>query len=134
MGVRHIYIACSLSRAQEAVALAAKLEEYGHRIVSTWHTKENLDAIMNTENLKKQGDDAEASRGYHEVCASDLLIVFAMPNGVAFYSGGHTTEFGIALGRSTEVIAIGDRSNVFYHLPWVRVVADADLAVRAANG
>lgn len=80
------------------------------------------------ENEAKTRHDA-AQMDLDDVARANVLVLYTLPKGTAFTSGGRMTEFGYALALGKWVIVVGDRENIFTHLDYVCVVDTTEEAI-----
>lgn len=100
-----IYIAAPFQLRDEAIVIMHRLESLRHVVTSRW-----LRMVMD--------DNAGSARmDLDDVAASDLVLLLNGPSG-----GGKDVEMGYALALGLPIVLLGRRTNVFHHLPQVRVI------------
>ena len=80
------------------------------------------------ENSAKTRHDA-AQMDLDDIARADALVLYTLPKGTGFTSGGRMVEFGYALGLGKWIIIVGDRENVFTCLDYVCVVQTTEEAI-----
>ena len=119
-----IYVAASVSAQGSAAALALQLVDAGFEVTSRWL---RLDPSVRLDRLKDPGAAREhfhewGAKDLDDVLSADTMIVLA---DVPSSSGGYHVELGIFLGLGRKnIIVVGARPNVFFHLPWIRFFAN----------
>lgn len=104
-----IYIAARYPRMREMMIRAKELRDMGHSVTSTWvdgaeiGQNEQFAAMMDVRDLKRA-----------ECCLS-----FTEPHGSANAGGGRHVEFGMAITLGLFNVIVGEREQVFHHLPKV---------------
>lgn len=109
-----IYLAALYSRRDEMSIYAELLREDGHTITSRWVDGQE-EGMTNTD---------IAILDYDDVKRADTLILFTLKKGTLYMGGGRHTEFGLAYAWEHDCFVVGDREQVFCHLPLVTVVPD----------
>ena len=109
-----IYIASRYQRRLEMVQRAGEiLERYPkHQICSRW--------VAGGEVGLSQRQAAEMDKQDIESC--DLLICFTLPLGTMHSGGGHHWELGYATGLGKDCWIVGEKSQVFHHLPFPELI------------
>lgn len=104
-----IYIAALYGRMLEMRTYAADLRAMGHVVTSRW---------VDGEEIGKSLDDA-ANMDLQDLAGAVCCLSFTQPEGSANTGGGRHTEFGLALAYDLMCVIVGDREQVFHHLPEV---------------
>lgn len=139
--MRHypVYLASRYSRREELQGYAQQLAAMdGFSCTSRWLTGEH-DWAETQINQHGERDPAAISPLAQQYAIDDLadidiaqgFVVFTDPpgqNGPRARGGLHV-EFGWALSRNKDLLVVGPRTNVFYHLPQVRHAPDWDQAL-----
>jgi len=73
--------------------------------------------------IRGPSPDKIAEADLEDVARSNGLLFFAEDSSAGYLTGGRHVELGYALGRGLWIWVIGDRENVFHHLPRVRPFA-----------
>ncbi len=106
-----VYVSAPYEMIEEARSLAAWLSSLGHEVTSSW--------LREGEGQ----DDAENARmDLCEVLAADWFLALNPAEWKRSGTGGRHVELGYALAFSIPVVILGVRSNVFHHLPDIRVI------------
>lgn len=71
-----------------------------------------------------ESDAVNQARSRHEnatldldgVKRADVFVLYTLPIGTMFSSGGRMTELGYAIAKGKRIILVGERENVFCHL------------------
>jgi nucleoside 2-deoxyribosyltransferase len=61
---------------------------------------------------------------------ADTFVLYTLPVGTMFSSGGRMTELGYAIALNKRIILVGERENVFCHLDNIRVFSTTEDAVK----
>ena len=80
------------------------------------------------ENEAKTQHDC-AQMDLDDVARANVLVLYTLPKGTGFTSGGRMVEFGYALGTGKWIIVVGDRENIFTYLDYVCVVSSTEEAI-----
>ena len=105
--MRRVYVAGPWARRHTAKIVAAQVRA-GHWVTSRWH---DLDAGL------LPADDVEAAHDVKDIWAADTLLLLNLEK-----SEGKAVETGLALAWNLRIIVVGERSNVFHHLPHIILV------------
>jgi len=108
-----VYLAARYSRREEMIEHAVKLEMAGHLVTSTWLRGHNKAWTGET-------DDQWAKFALTDIIdveRSEVVISFTHPRGTLTTGGGRHVEFGYAYAKGKKLVIIGERENVFHHLP-----------------
>lgn len=106
------YISCTSSQTHRAKALAQRLRDAGHEVVSTWHDlgdRKISDEIGWTEKIRKYN--------FPEIESADIHVAI-QPGELV--SGGMFVETGYALGKGKAVASIGINMNPLMEAPAVK--------------
>jgi nucleoside 2-deoxyribosyltransferase len=117
-----IYVAAAWAWREQAQELAKVLHQSGHRVTSRW-----LDEIHEIGAVGAR-DDLE------DIDAADTLVLMTMPIGTMFSSGGRMVELGYAIARRKNIVLLGERENIFCHLPQVIECADRSSLLHVLGG
>ena len=114
--MKKIYLASRYHRRPDMAVIADYLEDRGFEITARWVKggEEGLDR------------DAIARLDFEDVTRADICLSFTEPRGSVSVGGGRHTEFGIAYALGKQCDIIGEREQVFHHLP--NVIQYDDLA------
>lgn len=116
---KNIYVAAPLTQQGEASRFALQLMDAGFNVTSRWlrrdfSTKPSKDNWESYKALEEEMGRIDLE----DVLRSDTLIILADKPST---SGGYHVELGIFLGAGrTNIIAVGNRPNVFFWLDNVR--------------
>ena len=117
----HIYIAAPFSHRDEAANAATLLCDAGFTITSRWH-----DEYTDTADPRTYQEQAVAD--LHDVGCAQVFLLLNLA-----YSEGKCVELGYALHAGLAIIVIGERSNIFYYHPRVRLVPSLDAAINVLS-
>ncbi len=106
-----IYLASRYSRMKEMQTYKALLEEHGHEVTAQW-----VDGAEETLGARAEG----AIMDFNDVARADILLQFTDPYGSSHTGGGRHCEFGIAAALDKLLFIVGDREQIFHHLPQVQ--------------
>jgi nucleoside 2-deoxyribosyltransferase len=118
-----VYLSATMSRAEDMADKAEQLELHGVQVTSTWHMK-NAQALPALQ---------AAEQDLSEILAADAVIFFSEPalmlgkqwgadanielGAFSAGRGGRHFELGYAVGHGKRCYIVGERENVFLHLP-----------------
>lgn len=112
-----IYLASAYGRREEMLGYAAELTARGHEITARW--------IQGLHETPPDGIAVESTE-HHAWCAIDDIDDIVSAAAVVSFTGGDTrkrggrqVEFGIGVALEKTMVLIGERENVFHHLPSV---------------
>lgn len=105
--MRKIYLAARWPRMNEMAGYALQIEGLGHEITAQW--------VFNAEAGKTREENALMD--FRDVSRSDLVVSFTHPRGSMQTGGGRHTEFGLAAAWDIENWIVGEREQIFHHLP-----------------
>lgn len=108
-----IYLATLFSRREEMEKVADKLTIAGYEVVSRW--------VYGGEDGLSDRDIAELD--LEDVRKADIVMSYTALRGAATPGGGRHVEFGYGYALGKRSVIIGERENVFHHLPDVEVYA-----------
>lgn len=115
-----IYLASRYGRRKEMADYAELLTIMGYEITSRW-------LIGHPYEWTKESDplwQGFALADFEDVDKADVVISFPTPRGGHPRGAGHHSEFGYGYAKGKMMIIIGERSNIFHHLPGVEVYSD----------
>lgn len=115
------YLAAAYSRRERIQKVAEYLESMGVEIVSTW-LQETYSPTVDIRTLPGGINQALAEKDVEEIRSCDVLIFFAEDQDQQPPRGGRHVEFGMALALGKRVVVVGDRENIFHHLPMVEAI------------
>jgi nucleoside 2-deoxyribosyltransferase len=118
-----VYLAASYRRKPDIAEAAAYLESRGIEVVSSWH-REIYAPGIDIRTLATEVNQGIAEKDWEEILESDALILWTEDPNHQPPRGGRHVEFGIALALGKRLLVLGDRENIFHHLPQVEVLAD----------
>lgn len=104
-----IYTAARYARRLELLDYAKKLSDAGHIVTARW---------VNGDEEGKTLEDV-AVMDFEDVQAADMVLVFTDPKGSAQTGGGRHTELGLGYALGKRVWIVGEKEQVFHHLPKV---------------
>lgn len=115
-----IYLAARYSRRQEMADYAQMLTVMGYEVTSRWLLGHHHDWTGESDPLWK----SFALADFEDVDKADAVISFTHPRGTLTTGGGRHSEFGYGYSKGKRMIIIGERENIFHHLPGVEVYPD----------
>ena len=115
------YLAAAYRRKDEIHGYALALRAIGVEVVSTWDQEDYAPTVALGE-VPGPVLAAIAEKDLRDLHAADTLIFFTEPQDVQPPRGGRHVEFGIALALGHRLIVVGERENIFHHLPQVEVI------------
>lgn len=118
---KKIYLASLYSRRAELESYANTLTEAGHIVTSQW-------VYGNEVGLTREDISI---LDIYDIDRSDMVLSFTEPYGTMYKGGGRCVEFGYGIARGKESCIIGDRENVFHHLPQVKKFESLDEFIRS---
>jgi nucleoside 2-deoxyribosyltransferase len=124
-----VYTAARFSRIKEIRKYVDDLAKIGVHVTSEW-VRETCDPNVNMKDFRAEQHREMAYRDINEVDLADTLILFTNGSETPILRGAHHFEAGYAYGRGKRVITVGDRDNIFYHLPTIRNFATWDEALQ----
>lgn len=107
-----VYVAAAMEEKLTVRELKTILRECGHVPVCDWADADH----GSIEDLTAPGVVKWAKLDLEQVRQSDVLVL--IPPHQTKRGGAHT-EFGVALALGKKLIVVGERKNVFHHLPEV---------------
>lgn len=122
-----IYLAATYSKYPIMQQITTRLMSLGFEVTSRW-----IQGLAGTP-------QHDALQDVQDVLRADTLIFFSdtpmTMDDLKYQSkGGRHTELGISIATGKRIILVGERENVFHHLPNVEVVADTESAIRLTLG
>jgi len=120
-----IYLAAKYARKDEIQLVATLLEQLGHKITATWFGEKYKPGVQ-MKQLRHDTHVKIAGRDLKEIAKADALVFFAEDQNNQPPRGGRHVEFGYALGLGKKVYVVGERENIFHHLPRVTMVPTVD--------
>ena len=118
-----VYLAAMYSWMDKMESARDQFAAAGFEVTSQW-IDNGPDAVIGHDMAQMDLDDIDRA---------NVLVLYTLPHGTGFTSGGRMTEFGYALGRQKWVIVVGDRENIFMHLDYVCVVDTTEEAIEVLN-
>lgn len=115
-----VYIAAPYQLKDEAIRLGHVLAKHGIELASSWLLTEQM-----------PDSDVEARKDLLDVSAANVFVALNPAAWSNQGTGGRHVELGYALALQKPIVLRGARSNVFHHLPRIRVV-DSDETMVAA--
>jgi nucleoside 2-deoxyribosyltransferase len=109
-----VYLAALYSRMEEMRGYAEFLKTEGFEITSTW-------IYGSEENVERE---LAALTDLADLDEADIVLSFTHQKGTLTKGGGRHVEFGYSYAKGKKLIIIGERENVFHHLPNVEVYPD----------
>jgi nucleoside 2-deoxyribosyltransferase len=117
-----VYLAAAYARRDEIADHARYLQwKSGIEVVSSW-LDETYSPTIDITTLPGGINQALAEKDVQEINSCDLIIFFAENQNNQPPRGGRHVEFGIALALGKRIIVVGERENIFHHLPQVVIV------------
>jgi hypothetical protein len=117
-----LYLAARYSRRTELKKHAARLKKLGYKITSRWLSGHDHPWV----NKKSKVWENFAVIDLEDVDAADAVVSFTHPRGTPVTGGGRHVEFGYGYSKGKRMILIGERENVFHHLPGIEIYPDLD--------
>jgi nucleoside 2-deoxyribosyltransferase len=106
-----IYIAAPYPLKKQAVHLKHRLESMGWTVTSRWLVEE------------QRGMSNDHARGdLEDVAAADVLLAFHPEEWHTRGTGGRHVEFGYALALGKQMVLLGQPTNNFHYLDYIRVI------------
>ena len=93
--------------------VAGYVRALGHKVVSTWHVGE-----AQTDPPPKP--KPVAIHDHLQLMSSEVVVVFSNMPEFKPSTGCTNVELGMALGFEKRVLLVGERENMFHHLPMIR--------------
>lgn len=121
---RNIYVGASMNNTSEARRLCILLQDAGFQVTSRWLRSDYKDR-PEREDFQEfaKFEEKNGEMDIEDLERADTLILLA---GVPSSAGGFHVELGYFLGAKREnIIALGDRPNVFFWTSTVRWCYDA---------
>jgi len=107
-----IYLASRYERKNELIPIAHELEELGYTITSRWiyGTHDNISRL------------ACAMEDLSDIDAAEAIILLSGHGDLKEPErGGRHFELGYASAIGKRCFILGERENVFHHIPWMHV-------------
>lgn len=120
-----VYLAARYGRRDELWKYAALLLVAGIRCTSSW-LNETSPLTVRMRDVKENELREIALTDIRDIGEADALVFFAEDQEKQPPRGGRHVEFGYALALGKEIHVIGERENVFHHLPQVVIHATFD--------
>jgi len=115
-----VYLAGRYSRKNELRECAAELEACDYHVTSSW-LKEHYDPLVEMKELTDFENRRIAEDDLEDIRSSDVMVFFAEPQDAQPPRGGRHFEMGYAAAQGVELYVIGERENIFHHLPNITV-------------
>jgi nucleoside 2-deoxyribosyltransferase len=112
-----VYLAAPFSWKDQINVFAKELREAGITVTSRWLEEPHSPNVQMPE-LTDEQHRFYGQQDVDDVRVADLLVFFTDPT-KRIVRGGRHVEFGIAIERGTPIYVLGDRENIFHHLPRV---------------
>jgi nucleoside 2-deoxyribosyltransferase len=122
-----IYLAARYSRKDEMNAYAKMLTRGGYTVTSRWLEGHNA-VWSGYEDLMLT---AYAMADLEDIDKADTVISFTEPRGTPTTGGGRHVEFGYGYLKGKRMIIIGERENIFHHLPHIEIYSTLDAFLEA---
>ena len=113
-----VYVACKFERKDLCWSASAVLVGRGVEPIQTWHLSKRATDGEATDAQKRDA----ALQALEEIAQADAVVV-ADPNSK---TGGLHWESAWACAHGKPVFIVGEPTNIFHHLPWVRRAATAE--------
>ncbi len=108
------YVASRFEDREHARVIRDKLLALNHYVTSRW-----------MEDESQCGSDADrviwAQNDLYDVAMADAILLYEPSHAAGVGKGGRHVEFGYAAAMDKRLYIIGQRSNIFHHLPQVSV-------------
>lgn len=118
------YVAAPFEERLLAMEILQVLEYANIDVVSSWLY---VDADTRPIGLMAPHEQSKAAlRDLEEIQAADIVVVLGSRDYAHAGTGGRHVELGFALGIGKPVFLLGDRTNIFHHLPAVRRILPSE--------
>lgn len=111
-----LYLAAMYAWMEKMREEREKYRARGHVVTSQW-----IDGVG-----PEMTRDAAATMDLSDLEEADALVLYTLPVGTAFTSGGRMVELGYAVGRGKMIYLVGERENVFCHLKAIQVFSSTE--------
>lgn len=118
-----IYTAARYARREEILEYAKRLSAAGHIVTARW---------VNGDEEGKTLEDV-AVMDFEDVFAANMVLVFTDPKGSSQTGGGRHTELGLGYALGKQIWIVGEREQVFHHLPDVKQFDNIDQVLGALS-
>lgn len=107
-----IYLASRYERRFELIPIANELQDLGFEITSRW-------IYGNHDDLPRV---TCAMEDLNDIDAAEIIVLLSGPGNLEQPErGGRHFELGYASAIGKRCFILGERENVFHHLPWMKV-------------
>jgi len=110
-----LYLAARYQLKEDIAEHAAELQSMGYRVTSTWMSEPH-DGNISMKDVDEETLAEYAARDLLEIDEADLFVFFSEDPETPTKRGGRHVEFGYALAKGKEIVAIGPRENIFHYL------------------
>lgn len=117
-----LYLAARYSRKDEMKAYAGMLRRGGYIVTSRWLDDPGEEWTDKECPVWKE----RAIIDLEDVEEADVVVSFTHPRDTMTSGGGRHVEFGYGYALGKIMIIIGEKENVFHHLPGVRIFPTLD--------
>lgn len=117
-----LYLAARYSRREEMADYANLLTIMGHEVTSRWLMGHHHAWTGEYDSLWQQFALAD----FEDVDKAEVVVSFTHPRNTLTAGGGRHSEFGYGYAKGKRMVIIGERENIFHHLPGVEVYSDID--------
>jgi len=117
-----VYLAARYSRRGEMCRHADKLIDAGHSVTSRW-------LIGHDHEWTGEVDEVLSSFAIIDIIdvdRADVVISYTEPRRTPVTGGGRHVEFGYAYAKGKKLVIIGERENIFHHLPGTEFYASIE--------
>lgn len=119
MESKHVYLAAKYARKEELKKYQKDLEAKERVCTSRWLTETHPPDVKMAD-LSDLFNRETAIQDLQDINSSDAMVFFAEDQHKQPPRGGRHVEFGYALACGLEIYVIGEKENIFHHLPYVK--------------
>lgn len=116
MIARYIYLASRYSLKPLMLEHAAVLVSYGMEVTSRW-LLEDYSPNVHMSEIEPKTNTEIAKTDLEDIVRADVMLFFCEDQDKQPPRGGRHVEFGYALAQGARIICIGEKENIFHHLP-----------------
>lgn len=114
----YIYLASRYSLKETMLKYAATLTSYGLQVTSRWLLEEHSPTVSMTD-IPDKTNEQIAKDDLEDIVRSDIMLFFCEDQNNQPPRGGRHVEWGYALAMGLRIICIGEKENIFHHLPQI---------------
>ena len=126
----HVFLSAPYSRKEQIRRVAQECENVGAEVISDWHL-EPYSPNMTLTDVPDSFLSSTACKDFHQVRCCHVFIFFAESSTTPTVRGGRHVEFGMALCSDCEIWVIGEKENIFHHLPNIIHFANEEQCLEA---